>query len=391
MFRGHRPANNWKVPFEQADMYFQVVEQKTYNRNQAIVWADGDIDNIKLYWMDEVWDQVDWSKPPTRSWADLMRERCWQVRDKADVLGVSYSGGYDSQTIVDHMIINRVPLDELQINIKRYHPHPEGETTPILAQKIKDNHYPNLRIRAIEIGLDYMLDIYRNYGEDWLFKQDTGRLHFTQTVRSSQVNHNQEHSRLLDIQRIVMCEGIEKPRLFIKDGWWVTGYIDDALIHTLNTPYEHFYISRDLPELHVKQVWMMIDWMESQNISTVPKLENFMHDVQKHKDNYIYEAWNLAVGRNPVHHVNSWCMEHSHKKTGAFGGMYSADAQMTLEHNNIWDLPEVKMWKATAESFIQQYKSAFVNDYGQTHHIWTKLYPIKPVEPGRTKGSVLIH
>jgi hypothetical protein len=390
MFRGHRPTDNWKVPFEQADMYFQVGKQKTYNRNQAIVWANGDTDKINLYWMNEVWDQIDWTTPPSRSWTDLMRERCWQVRDKADVLGVSYSGGYDSQTIVDHMIINRVPLDELQINVKRYHPHPEGETTPILAQKIKDKYYPNLKVRAIEIGLDYLLNIYRNYGEDWLFKQDTGRLHFTQTVRSSQINHNQEHTRLLDTRNIVMCEGIEKPRLFIKDGWWVTGYHDDCLIHVMNTPYEHFYVSRDLPELHVKQVWMMVDWMESQPYTNIQDLEEFMHSVQKHENNHTYEAWNLAVGRNPVHHLNSWAMEFNQKKSGV-GGMYSMDAQSTLNYNKIWDLPEVKMWKATAEKFIQQYNTAFVSESGNTKHIWTKLYPIKPVEPKRTMGSVFLH
>lgn len=391
MFKGHRPTNNWRVPFDQADLYFQVGEQKTYNRNQAIVWANGDTDKIKLYWMDEVWEAIDWSKPPTRSWADLMRERCWQLRDKADVLGVSFSGGYDSQTIVDHMILNGVRLDELQINVKQYHDHPEGESTPIIAQQIKDKHYPNLKIRVLDIGLDYLLDIYRNYGEDWLFKQDTGRLHFTQTFRSSVVNHNDDHSKLLDIQNIVMCEGIEKPRLYVDNGWWVTGYIDDAILHTLNTPYEHFYISRDLPELHVKQVWMMVDWLESQPFDSVADLEAFTHRVQRHEDNYVYESWNRAVGRTPVRHYNSWSMESSHKRTGAAGGMYSEDAQMTLHSNKIWDLPEVKMWKASAERFIQQYRSAFTTDFGQTKHIWTKLYKIKPVEPGRTKGSVLLH
>ena len=390
MFNGHRPTNNWLLPFDQAEIYFVVGDQKTYNRNQAIVWANGNLDKISLYWMDEVWEQIDWSKRPTRSWADLMKERCWQVRDKADVLGVSYSGGYDSQTIVDHMILNGVPLDELQINVKKYHPHPEGETAPLLAQKIKEQFYPNLKIRAIDVEVDYLLDIYRNYGEDWLFKTDTGQLHFTQPVRSSMINHNQGHTRMLDVKNIVMCEGIEKPRLFVKDGWWVTGYLDVTLIDRLNSPYENFYTSKQLPELHVKQVWMMIDWLESLPYTNIQDLEYFTHQVQRHTNSDEYEAWNLAVGRNPVKHLNSWALNLSGKYSGT-GGMFSEDTKMTLAYCQIQDSPVVKMWQSTAEKFISQYSDALDTTGKLKGHLRTKLYPVKPVEPGRALGQVFRH
>ena len=395
-------THNWFRPYEQADYYFKVNGRSTYNRNTAIEWAGGNIDQIQLYWMDEVWANMDLTKAPTASWNELMRTRCQQVRSKASTFGIAFSGGYDSQTILDHCVMNNILVDDIQINHKSFAPHPEFKSALATAKLTKQHHYPKLNITTLEIGVDYLLDIYRKDQDNWLWNESAGEFRFSKQARASLINFNAAHTKTLSLVNRVVVEGHEKPRLFIHDGWWVMAMHDGVFDMTFNTPFENFYISRDLPELHLKQLWMMIDWMESQPFDTLPELEDFLHFVQKNLDSKTNEQWNLAVGRNLVRHINSWdlglMLKHSSR-----GGMYSHDTLDIFKlHSHIKDLPEVAAWKNSSLEFIQQHPDAFVapENFAQFSstpknnkditsalgkNIWTRRYPIKSVEPGRIK------
>ena len=133
----------------------------------------------------------------------------------------------------------------------------------------------------------------------------------------------------------------------------------------------------------------MIDWLESQPYSNIPDLEQFVHCVQRHENDFVYEEWNRAIGRNAVKHLNSWSIDLSQKRF-AQGGINSLDGDATFQHCQIHDAPEVKMWRATAKQFISLYPNALDENGKTKEHMFTKLYRIKPVEPGRTKGKLLI-
>lgn len=402
-------TTHWQRSFDQADYYFVVGNKKTYNRNIAIEWANGNIDLIKLYWMDEVWSSMDLTTPPANSWNELMRTRCQQVRSKSSIFGIAFSGGYDSQTILDHCVMNNILVDELQINHKSFNLHPEFKSAVNTANLTKQYHYPKLNISTIDIGLDYLLNIYRVGGNNWIENENLSELKFTKQNRSSLINFNSGHTKTLDLVNRVVVEGHEKPRLFIHDGWWVMAMHDGVLEHTFNTPFENFYISRELPELHLKQIWMMIDWMESQPFDTLSALEEFLHFVQKNLDNNVNEQWNLAVGRNRVRHVNSWDLGLM-QKHAADGGIYSPDtAALLTRHPHLRELLQVATWENTAIEFIQKYPDTYVHtkdiaqftscpsidigtrrypiNFGLSKNIWTRRYPIKPVQPGKNNSS----
>ena len=398
-------TNHWFRPYDQADCYYVVGGRKTYNRTTAIKWADGDLELIRLYWMDEVWDSMDLTRPPTSDWNDLMRTRCRQVRSKASIFGIAFSGGYDSQTILDHCVMNNILVDDIQINHKSFAPHPEFKSAVNTANITKQHHYPKLNISTIEIGLDYLLNIYQSDSSNWMENENLCEIKFTKQSRASLINFNSGHTKTLDLVNRVVVEGHEKPRLIIHDGWWVMAMHDGVFDMSFNTPFENFYISRDLPELHLKQLWMMIDWMESQPFDTLHKLEEFLHFVQKNLDNTVNEQWNLAVGRNRVRHVNSWDLGIMQKHC-ARGGMYSHDTLDILErHPHIRDLPQVIAWEKNSIEFIKQYHETFVIPenfeqfsststrntdltFGLGKNIWTRHWPIKPVEPGKYNSSI---
>ena len=163
--------------------------------------------------------------------------------------------------------------------------------------------------------------------------------------------------------------------------------LDGVLDHIFNTPFENFYISRDLPELYLKQVWMMIDWLESQPLYSIEDLETFLHQVQKNSDNILNEQWNRAIGRNKVQHYNSWLITENKGDTA--GGLYSKGTiDLFNDHHTIKSSMEFKIWESSALEFYKTYSTAFVvpdetvNDtnFIQTKNIWTKKHRIKPVE-----------
>lgn len=391
-------VDHWIRPFDQADCYFIVDGKKTYNRNVAIDWASGNLEKIQLYWMDDVWESIDLTTRPTASWDQLMRERCQQVRDQTDRLGLAFSGGYDSQTILNHFISNNIKLDDIQINHKSYLVHPEFMSAVATAQEAKKTYYPNLKISTLDITLEYLLKIYQQAKDNWLWSETAGEFRFTKQARSSLVNHNYQHSKLCSNKSRMILEGHDKPRLFIDNGWWVMAMHDGVLSTVLNTPFENFYISKDLPELHIKQVWMMIEWLENLSFASIADMEEFLHQVQKNIDSQVNEQWNLAVGRNPVKHINSWDLNLM-LKHDCRGGLYSQDTiKLFAAYPELRDLPAVKMWEHSAMEFIRQYPTAFVapddfdqfsstlgkgtpdNNFALGKNIWTKKYPIKPVE-----------
>jgi hypothetical protein len=385
----------WIQPFDQADCYYQVGDQKTYNRNVAIAWANGDVDKIHLYWMDDLWSSIDLSKRPTRSWDQLMKERCYQIRDRALQVGIAFSGGYDSQTILDHFILNKIKLDHLQINHKKFCHHAEFYSAVNTAKKIKQHYYPNLKIDVIDVDVEYLLSIYKNNKEDWLWGESSGEFRFTKMARNSLVNYNYQHTKLGLLHNRITIEGREKPRLFIEDGWWVIAMLDGVLDHVFNTPFESFYISRDLPDLHLKQVWMMIDWLEGQLFTTVHDLEQFLHKVQKNSNNILNEQWNCAIGRNKVHHYNSWKITEN--KGDTHGGLYSkGTVDLLNDHPTIRSSAEFKIWESCALEFYKTYSAAFVvqdeivddTNFIQGKNIWTKKHRIKPVELGKILDNV---
>jgi hypothetical protein len=388
---------HWLRPFDQADCYYQVGGRKTYNRNTAIAWANGNLDKIELYWMDDVWSNIDLTVRPTRSWSDLMRERCYQVRDKTSRLGLAFSGGYDSQTILDHFIANNIKLDDIQINHKSYLVHPEFMSAVATAEEAKKTFYPNLKISTLDITLEYLLKIYQQTKDNWLWAESANEFHFTKLSRSSLINHNYQHSKLFDNRSRMVLEGHDKPRLFIEDGWWVMAMHDGVFGMVFNTPFENFYITRQLPELHIKQVWMMIDWLENLSFASIANMEEFLHKVQKNLDSHINQQWNLAVGRNPVKHVNSWDLKLMLKHDSR-GGLYSQDTiKLFAAYPELKTLPEVIAWEQSALEFVKEYQQTFVPDdqcaqfgsaiedlpginFALGKNIWTKKYPIKPVE-----------
>lgn len=283
-------------------IYYIVDDRKTLSRNQALLWAGGDIDRIYFYFMDQVWDNADWPNPPTESFKDLCDQRCRNLRQRYDWLCLWLSSGYDSQTILNSFIRSGVRIDEIAfMDRTTYHADLEIPFIVESAKTYQKFHNPKLRITPVEIDYKYTVDLYQQLGENWILEPGA-TLRFSNSTASNiqRFNNQVVRSKLSTPGRRADIYGKEKPRLDLMNGHWYMRITDHSMADNINSDTVYFYISADMPELHIKQCHMVIDWFESlPNIS-----HELVHEIQSHATQY-YMQWNIAGGRDLVPNLNS--------------------------------------------------------------------------------------
>ena len=90
----------------------------TIHLNKISALIDSTKRNIHPEWVfnNDVFDTVDWTVEPEESLSELYAQRAQQIRDKHDYVVLSYSGGSDSQNILNTFLNNNIPLDEIIVS-----------------------------------------------------------------------------------------------------------------------------------------------------------------------------------------------------------------------------------------------------------------------------------
>lgn len=281
--------------------YWSVGDFKTISKVAAIERAGGDISKVKYHCMDDTWDRMDITKEPTTPWADLLRMRCWQLRDKYEHIYLLYSGGWDSHTALMAFVDNNVPLDYIVVYDRTSHiiDHEFDDAIASAKQIIKD-HNLKTELVVYDIPWDYHAKIYEQAGEDFIYLPGC-QLCFNQTTRI--VKHEALDS-LLDIKSkhafgtAVYIEAIDKPRVNLWEGRWYQFFIDAAIYPYIGKGgIEMFYYTPDLPDLQLKQAYMSIRYFEYKINTTPGATRDLVHQIQGNSVTGLYAEWNQAMGR----------------------------------------------------------------------------------------------
>ena len=281
--------------------YWQVDNFKTISKIAALERAGGDIKKVRFHWMDETWDQQDWTQEPQTSWAELLRMRVWQLRDRYDHLALFYSGGWDSHTALMAFIDNKVPLDEIIIWDRRdYLEDVEVDDAYRTAEQLIRKHGLKTHISTYEIPWDYHANIYKSVGKDYIYLPGC-QLCFNQTTRVVQHEVSDGLKAIKNKNsQISSCyiEAHDKPRVNLYQGKWYQFYMDSAMyVYLGKGGSEMFYFTPDLPELHIKQTYMSMQYFE-QLLNTYPgATEQLVHRVQGFDEPALYAEWNRHIGR----------------------------------------------------------------------------------------------
>jgi hypothetical protein len=304
--------------FNNDTFYYIVNGQKTLSKNHAMILAGGDASNAYFYNMDNVWDAVDWTKEPVEPIQSMLDRRAAQIRDKFDWVCLWLTTGYDSQTILETFIRNNIKLDEIAfVTREEYYIDTEDPAKRVEANLYKKFHNPKVLISEFKIGLDYHKTVYNTLKEDWLtyMPGQSLRLSKTSPVWYHNIHEGLKRHKDKTPGRRGDIYGFEKPRLDLRDGNWYAQSHDMVIRDQSGAQVEAFYMTSDMPEIHVKQHHLMMKWLE-----TLPGMcHKMVHDIQSMnvsdhqslgENRSYYQDWNLALGRikaktlNGLHALN---------------------------------------------------------------------------------------
>lgn len=281
---------------------------------------------------EEAFDLLDWTQEPTETWDELLRVRCIQLRQKYKNLKLLYSGGRDSHCILRTFIKNQIPIDELLIVNYSRNPVRSAEYTnwvrPMAHSYLQHNLHA--KITTLTIGVE---DYQKWYNETWS-ESSSATTMYGLFQPSDYTWMIEQQCRIDHSSTGIMC-GLEKPDLVIQDNKLFVTNRDGAFLHYFHNVgiMDFFYISPDLPELHLKQAWLLINHLKK----NYPDADNnFLTKFQNAHSGYYDELAN-AVGRGPAVNINAPEQNGLAKYNGSHPAFQALKKIIISELPNVWN------------------------------------------------------
>lgn len=163
-----------------------LVNGEVYYDKAAALIASKSMSKVKWNMFDGLTDTVDWTKEPANDLDDLYARRVRQLRNDYDWLALHYSGGSDSQNVLESFIKNGIHLDEVILRGTNLDEEPLDVTDPRymyaevkhlaypLAKMVKEQYMPHLKITVVDhtdISKQWFIRNPKWY-EEFLFVED---------------------------------------------------------------------------------------------------------------------------------------------------------------------------------------------------------------------------
>ncbi len=257
--------------------FWSVGSRRFYNKLSAIAESERLHLPVTFYLFEDTFDRWDWTREPTSSWEDLLRQRALQIRDNYSYIRLWYSGGADSHTILLTFLKNQIPIDEIAM-IRR---SPINLFDQGLANcEINDAALPFLKLHEHQLRKTKitLIDLGRPVFErafipdvNWLYQiNNLSFLPDNSTIFSQNIDGILDKSHSLPSYCDI--DGYEKPKLVKKDGKFYSFMWDGTLQRGMgiNDHQVQFFLSAEFPELHIKQCHLVKNYLQK----TYPNIEN---------------------------------------------------------------------------------------------------------------------
>jgi len=281
--------------------YSEKLNKKYYFKHQALV--ENDISDVEFH-MGEVYDTHDWYTEPKDSWKEILKNHAQKLRDKYRYLRLWYSGGSDSQTVLNAFVDNNIHLDE--IGIVRMSPTDdfnathEDEQNKVAIPQVRElaNKLPRTKIGIYDLGYDQHKDWFENHFE--LDKTNIRSFHLFLPT-----NIHKLIPGINDREGLGNINCVEPARLG-QDDWWPNGwywyFVDTCLWENITSPEEEELVKQEKfyldPVVHAKQCWMIKNNITRQN-KTLP---NWHRNVKDYFDEGKWFSENIkGVCRDPLY------------------------------------------------------------------------------------------
>ena len=312
--------------------YYQTGDYKSYSVLDCQQKSTSTGNPVQWIFNDDVYSGYDWTVEPQQDLQELYRQRAQQIRDRYDYVVVWYSGGCDSQNVLDSFLHNGIIPDEVATYVNSeglsgITPSTPTNSEPLMVVKPMMEKwkkiYPYLQHRWVDM-FPMMHDFFNSKKHcadlSYFFNHD-GTPH--QFIKGILTQYIKDYDALLKQGKsLCFVWGSDKPRVFFNKNKWQFRFYDivDSTVRPTvqimdnQEHHELFYWSPDLPELVIKQAHVVMN-----EVKTVAGAKRFFR--QRYVDevlnecyvspdqsiDVIYPTWDIntfSIGKSPLGYLH---------------------------------------------------------------------------------------
>lgn len=274
---------------------------------------EGTKQNVHVEWKfnNDFFDHIDWTQEPAEDIYQLYKQRAQQLREKYDYLVLMYSGGSDSQTILDVCLENNIQIDEIVIvwanSLKNaYVPDSTNynwnnmlsEWDFNIEPRLKKlaNDHPGIKItlfdwveaaNKIKLADDFIADRNHNFTPHASARWD---LQLIPSLRD-RINKGQNVGVVFGTDKPRVCIDNNAYRLYFLDTVTSNGPTFSSAFHKHNIGFELFYWSKDSWKILAKQAHLLAKFFES-----MPQFKQFIQwPISSPAHRQFYETASRAI------------------------------------------------------------------------------------------------
>lgn len=254
---------------------------------EACIYGTANKMPVQWHFNDDVFDTFNWKNEPSQTLDELYNQRAKEIREKYDYIILAFSGGGDSNNVLESFLRQGLFIDEIVTNVMN-----EYNSVTVLDPKVIDNwneaaefkfqtlprleHVknvsPNTKITILDLS-SYVIKFFSEHkDESWLnFTRE--RLNVSGLMRHNFIHFDEVRKKFDKGKKIAMILGIEKPRTWInRDGEFKMFFGDQAvniattqefMFDYSNAYIENFYWHPTCTNMIAKQVHVIKKFLEN--------------------------------------------------------------------------------------------------------------------------------
>jgi hypothetical protein len=302
--------------------YYSCNSQLFTSKIQACIYGTKSKFPVKWHFNDDVFDNYPWHIEPAENLDELYNKRAREIREKYDYVMLAFSGGGDSNNVLESFLRQGLLIDEIVTNvmgdcnsvtildpnvIENWNEAAEFKFQTLPRLQYVKNVSPKTKITTLDLST-YVLKFFNEQkDESWLnFTKE--RLNVSGLLRHNFIHFNEVRKQFDKGKKIAMVLGIEKPRTYIgSDGNFYIRFTDRAtnLVTVAeyyqeytNSKVEYFYWSKDSTQILAKQGHVIKKWLMAfpqyqtlwQGATLTPERFRIVHE--RLLRSLLYTTWN---------------------------------------------------------------------------------------------------
>ena len=230
----------------------------------ACIYAQQEKKPLEWVFNNDVFDNFPWHIEPEETLDQLYDRRAKQLREEYDYICLAFSGGGDSNNILEAFLRQGLFIDEVVTNVM------DNKNNLTTVNSLQMNNWnegaeyklqtegrlkrlrklsPNTKISVIDLSQG-LFDLFNQYGDEGWITNTRERMNPSGFMRHNFLHMKEIRKRFDKDKKICMLLGIEKPRTYIKGNTFKMCFSDKAVnIATVaefigdytNTAIEYFY------------------------------------------------------------------------------------------------------------------------------------------------------